>query len=147
MGIDDARQRRRAGISEDEAMAVDALGKGGTVTLPREFLEAADAEAGDLVRFEVTGPTTLTLTILPRSTPTEGLRPRVQNEAATDQAGPQPPPGNAPVDYDSLPRLSLAELLEQYPIEGPVDLKADREALYDEMAKDVFGERPDRFPS
>jgi hypothetical protein len=55
--------------------------------------------------------------------------------------------GGAAVKYDDLPILTLQELLDRYPIERPVDLEADREAIYDEMAKDVFGERPDRFPS
>ena len=40
-------------------------------------------------------------------------------------------------------RLTLEEMFEKYRIEGPVDLKADREAIYDELARE-FSERLER---
>lgn len=126
-------------------MAVETIGKGGTIALPKDLLDAAQIEAGDRVRVELTEPRTLTLTLLPRPSSPDAVPP--STEAVAPPTGRLVPPENAPVDYDSLPRLTLAELLERYPIEGPVDLEADREALYDEMAKDVFGERLDRFSS
>jgi hypothetical protein len=109
--------------------------------LPDEVLAATRAQPGDGVAIEVVDPNTIVLRF---------RRVRLA-EAEGEQAGPigiadlLPGHGNEPVDYDSLPRLTLEELLQRYPIEGPVDLKADREAIYDEMAKDVFGERRDRF--
>lgn len=125
-------------------MAVSTIGRDGTMILPPEILDAAEVEAGDIVCAEVAGPRTIVLTFTsdPNSIAAvvaEGARAPAQSETA------RLPLGNQPVDYDSLPRLTLAELLERYPITVPVDLEADREAIYDEMAKDVFGERLDRF--
>jgi hypothetical protein len=55
--------------------------------------------------------------------------------------------GEAPIAYDELPILALDKMFERYRVAGPVDFEADHETIYDEMAKDVFGERPDRSPS
>jgi bifunctional DNA-binding transcriptional regulator/antitoxin component of YhaV-PrlF toxin-antitoxin module len=44
------------------------------------------------------------------------------------------------VEVRALPRLTLAEALQRYKIEGPIDEKADREEWQDEAAKDVIGE-------
>lgn len=40
----------------------------------------------------------------------------------------------------ALPPLPLAEALERFRVDGPVDLDALREAWQDEAAKDVIGE-------
>lgn len=40
-----------------------------------------------------------------------------------------------------LPHLSVDELVARYPIEGPIDERADRESWYNEAAKEVFGSR------
>ncbi len=49
-------------------------------------------------------------------------------------------PGSA--EPKVLPRLTLADLIERYPIDGPVDGDADRAAWEAEAAKDVL-ERSD----
>lgn len=49
--------------------------------------------------------------------------------------------GPGRIEMKALPRLSLADLLERYPIEGPIDEPRDREAWEAQAAKDVFGER------
>jgi hypothetical protein len=71
---------------------------------------------------------------------------RMNDQSAVEPAADADLLSDAGIDYDSRPILPLEEMLERFPIEGPVDLKADREAIDDDMAKDVFGERPDRFP-
>ena len=43
------------------------------------------------------------------------------------------------VELTALPRLTLAEALERYRIEGPIDEAADRERWQARAAKDVFG--------
>lgn len=48
--------------------------------------------------------------------------------------------GTGTVEVRALPRLTLAEALEQYRIEGPIDEAVDRERWYDEAAKEVIGE-------
>ena len=48
--------------------------------------------------------------------------------------------GEGTVELKSLPRLTAAELIARYPIDGPIDEEADREAWQAEAAKDVFGE-------
>jgi Uma2 family endonuclease len=45
------------------------------------------------------------------------------------------------------PRLTLAEMLQRYRIERPVDEAADREAWQAEAARDVFGGRDSRDPA
>lgn len=45
------------------------------------------------------------------------------------------------VELKVLPRLSLADLLERYPIEGPINEAADREQWEEKAARDVLGER------
>lgn len=47
--------------------------------------------------------------------------------------------GPGTLEVRVLPRLTLANLLEWYRIEGPIDEAADREKWQDEAAKDVFG--------
>jgi bifunctional DNA-binding transcriptional regulator/antitoxin component of YhaV-PrlF toxin-antitoxin module len=44
------------------------------------------------------------------------------------------------VEVRALPRLTFAEALKRYRIEGPVNEKADRAAWQAEAAKDVIGE-------
>jgi AbrB family looped-hinge helix DNA binding protein len=43
------------------------------------------------------------------------------------------------VELSPMPTLTIDELVALYPIEGPIDEAADREAWQDEAAKDVFG--------
>lgn len=47
--------------------------------------------------------------------------------------------GPGRVEIRRLPRLRLADLLERYRIEGPVDLHADRERWQAEAAGEVLG--------
>ena len=47
--------------------------------------------------------------------------------------------GEGTVEIKALPRLTVAELVKRYPIEGPIDEAADREKWEAEAAKDVFG--------
>lgn len=123
-------------------MAYTLLGTCGQLTLPDEILELTRAQPGDTVVVEVTGPDTITLKI-DRSAP--------DNDATHFEAEPRPigisdliaGHGDRPVKYDDLPILTLEQMFERYRIEGPIDFEADREAMYDDMAKDVFGERPD----
>ncbi|MGH2532078.1 MAG: AbrB/MazE/SpoVT family DNA-binding domain-containing protein [Thermomicrobiales bacterium] len=44
------------------------------------------------------------------------------------------------VEIRVLPRLTLDDLIERYPIEGPINEQADREAWQAEAAKDVIGQ-------
>lgn len=119
-------------------MVTDTVGKGGEVKLPHDVMTAAATQPGDGITFEVPEPNTIVLRILP---PASHDKPAISPEACEHD------PARTPVNYDELPILTLEEMLDRYRIEGPVDLKADREAMHDDMAKDVFGERPDRFPS
>jgi bifunctional DNA-binding transcriptional regulator/antitoxin component of YhaV-PrlF toxin-antitoxin module len=48
--------------------------------------------------------------------------------------------GSGTVEIKRLPRLRLADLLNRYRIERPVDLAVDREKWLDESAVDVLGE-------
>jgi bifunctional DNA-binding transcriptional regulator/antitoxin component of YhaV-PrlF toxin-antitoxin module len=48
--------------------------------------------------------------------------------------------GPGTVEIKRLPRLRLADLLDRYRIEQPVDVAADREAWQDEAAADVLGD-------
>lgn len=48
--------------------------------------------------------------------------------------------GTGTVEVRALPRLTLAEALARYRIEVPIDEAVDREAWYDEAAKEVVGE-------
>jgi len=41
------------------------------------------------------------------------------------------------VEIKRLPRLRLADLLDRYHIDGPVDIAADREDWHNEAAVDV----------
>ena len=45
------------------------------------------------------------------------------------------------MEIKALPRLTVAELVERYPIEGPINEPADRELWEAEAAKEVFGSR------
>jgi bifunctional DNA-binding transcriptional regulator/antitoxin component of YhaV-PrlF toxin-antitoxin module len=45
------------------------------------------------------------------------------------------------VEVKVVPRLTLAEMLDLYRIEGPIDEAADREAWQAVAAKDVLGAR------
>jgi bifunctional DNA-binding transcriptional regulator/antitoxin component of YhaV-PrlF toxin-antitoxin module len=47
--------------------------------------------------------------------------------------------GPGKVEVRVLSRLTLKDLLELYPIEGPIDLAADREKWEAEAAKEVLG--------
>lgn len=47
--------------------------------------------------------------------------------------------GPGTVRVKALPKLTLAEALERYRIEGPIDEPADREAWQDIAARDVLG--------
>ena len=105
------------------------LREGGQISLPREFLEAAGVGPGDEATFEVVGPDTIQVRVVARST------------------GSGAPDTTLTAAFDDLPILAPAELFERYRIEGPVDVAADREAWHDEAAKDVFGERSDRWPA
>ena len=49
--------------------------------------------------------------------------------------------GEGAVEIKALPRLTVAELVERYPIEGPINEPADRELWEAEAAKEVFGSR------
>ncbi|MBI4493729.1 MAG: AbrB/MazE/SpoVT family DNA-binding domain-containing protein [Chloroflexi bacterium] len=49
--------------------------------------------------------------------------------------------GPGTVEISVLSRLRLADLLERYPIEGPIDEAVDREQWEARAAQDVFGER------
>lgn len=131
----------------------------GRAALPREVLVAAMAEPGDLIECWAAGPQEIAAKVVFRipttneaalfQTAATGKPPAARSAEGPATEGPERgyEPGNEPVDYDSLPRLTLAELLERYPIEGPVDSEDDRTAIHDAMAKDVLGERRDRFPS
>ena len=114
-------------------MTTATLREGGQVTLPQEFLRAAGVGPGDLAVFEVTGPDTVQIKVIPRS-----ALPAVEDV---------PGAVTSPAEHDDLPVLTPADLFERYRIEGPVDEAADRESWHDEAAKDVFGERPDRWPA
>ncbi|MGH2353442.1 MAG: hypothetical protein ACRDI2_24685 [Chloroflexota bacterium] len=46
--------------------------------------------------------------------------------------------GPGRIELSVLPRLTLAELLDKYHIEGPIDWVKDREAWKAEAAKDVI---------
>jgi AbrB family looped-hinge helix DNA binding protein len=46
--------------------------------------------------------------------------------------------GPGKVEVEVLGRLTLKQALELFPIEGPVDLAADRQTWENEMAKDVL---------
>jgi AbrB family looped-hinge helix DNA binding protein len=48
--------------------------------------------------------------------------------------------GPGTVVLSVLPRMTLAEMLERFRIEGPVDFAADREKWEELAAKDVIGE-------
>jgi bifunctional DNA-binding transcriptional regulator/antitoxin component of YhaV-PrlF toxin-antitoxin module len=44
------------------------------------------------------------------------------------------------VELTVLPQMTLAELLEEYAIEGPVDIAVDRERWQELAAQHVFGD-------
>ncbi len=46
------------------------------------------------------------------------------------------------IEIRRLPRLTIAEAIERYRIEGPVDLPADRAEWEAKAAADVLGEAP-----
>lgn len=50
--------------------------------------------------------------------------------------------GSKTLELTAQPRLTLADLVERYPIDGPIDWEADRMAWEAEAAKDVL-ERSD----
>lgn len=127
-------------------MARDTVREGGQVTLPREVLEQAGVNAGDVAEFEVMGPHRIEIRVVSHGNEPSPSRPP---ERVVDAEGPAPPASASreSIDPDTLPILTLEELLERYRIEEPIDFEAEREAWHDEAAKDVFGERPDRWPS
>jgi AbrB family looped-hinge helix DNA binding protein len=47
--------------------------------------------------------------------------------------------GPGEIRLRALPSLSPRALRERYPIEGPIDIPRDREAWYDDAARDVLG--------
>ena len=49
------------------------------------------------------------------------------------------PLGPGTVQLKVLPRLTLAEALERYRVEGPIDDARDRESWQEAAAKDVLG--------
>ena len=49
--------------------------------------------------------------------------------------------GPGTVEIKALPRMTLAEMIERFRIEGPIDEAADREKWEELAAKDIFGER------
>lgn len=49
--------------------------------------------------------------------------------------------GPRTVQLRALPRLTLAEALQRFRIEGPIDDAADREEWQDTAARDVLGSR------
>jgi hypothetical protein len=120
-------------------MVQERIQAGGELTLSREVLEAAGVHPGDMAEVEVTGPYKIEITVVP-----DAVVPAERPDTAPPAETAVPGRGDA-IDPDTLPILTLEELLERYPIEGPIDIEADREAMYDEAAKDVFGERPERW--
>lgn len=44
------------------------------------------------------------------------------------------------IEIRVMPKLTLDDLIDRYPIEGPIDWQADREAWEAEAAKDVIGQ-------
>ncbi len=73
----------------------------GQVTLPRSIRLTAGVEPGDAVTFEVTGPGTVQISV--------------------------------------LPRLRLAEALQRYRVEGPVDEPADRAKWQERASREIMG--------
>ncbi len=124
-------------------MTRTSIGERGEVTLPRKVLEATRTKPGDMVEIEAAGPRTIVLRILPGPADVEAPQTE-QSVRGRMVAGEH---GEAPITYDELPVLTLHDMFERFRIDGPVDFEADREAISSEMAKDVFGERPDRFPA
>lgn len=126
-------------------MARETVREGGQVTLPREVLEQAGVNVGDVTEFEEMGPHRIEIRVISRG---DEPSPSQTSELVVDDEGVAPPAtSQEPIDPDTLPILTLEEMLERYRIEGPIDFEAEREAWHDEAAKDVFGERPDRWPS
>jgi hypothetical protein len=126
-------------------MARETVREGGQVALPREVLEQAGVNIGDVTEFEVLGPHRIEIRVIPCG---DEPSPSQPSEPMVDAEGVAPPAmSQDPIDPDTLPILTLEEMLERYRIEGPIDFEAEREAWHDEAAKDVFGERPDRWPS
>ncbi len=48
--------------------------------------------------------------------------------------------GPGKVEIEVMPRMTLEEMFEQFHIDGPIDLAADREKWEELAAKDVFGD-------
>lgn len=120
-------------------MVQERVQAGGYLTLSREVLEAAGVYPGDMAEVEVMGPHKIEITVV-----SHAVQPGDPSETAPPVETAVPGGGDA-VDPDPLPIYTLEEVLERFRIEGPIDMEADREAMYDEAAKDVFGERPERW--
>lgn len=120
-------------------MVQERFQAGGELTLSREVLEAAGVYPGDMAEVAVMGPHKIEITLV-----SDAIQPGHPSETAS-LVEIAVPGGNNAVDPNPLPIYTLEEGLKRIRIEGPIDMKADREALYDDAAKDVFGERPERW--
>ena len=113
-----------------------AVRPGTDVTLPLEIMSAAGIAAGDIVTLVTTEPGSVEILMSTAAT-TQADQTNGVSAGETTEA----------FDYDRLPNLTVDEFLGRFRINGPVDFAALREAIHNDMAKDVFGERPDRLPS
>ena len=62
-----------------------------------------------------------------------------EQETESDQGGAPEASAHDVVDIDKLPPLALAEALERYRFDGPVDEAKRREEWQDEAPKDAMG--------
>jgi AbrB family looped-hinge helix DNA binding protein len=80
--------------------AVGKVPSRGQVTLPREIRKAVNIQPGDSLLFRASGPSTIEITVLPRTT--------------------------------------LAEALERFHVDEPLDTDTLREAAYEDAAREAI---------
>ena len=132
--LNTVHENNRAREATVVAQMTSTAEKNGQVTLPSDLAKAVGIAPGDRVSLQVVGPGTVRLTVLP---------PVRDTDVPIDSTLYRPElfgPITAPMTEADIPILTLAELFANYRIHDPVDLDADREAIYDEIARAEVGE-------
>jgi bifunctional DNA-binding transcriptional regulator/antitoxin component of YhaV-PrlF toxin-antitoxin module len=114
----------------------------GRVMVPEQVVREIGGKPGDIVTFRPTGRGTVEMTVAGSERATS-VPPRVGAAEASQGPGPsgkQPGVDERREGEVELVPMTLAEMLDRFKIEGPIDEVELREGWHDDAARDVIGE-------